>query len=131
MPHLTALVTLLAVLFYALLSAPVSQARGRSGIAAPTMVGDPQLERAIRTQANTLEWMPIFLPALWLAAITVSDPLAAALGLVWIAGRALYARGYAQAPEKRGRGFGIQAGAAALLWLIALVGVVKAMIQAI
>jgi glutathione S-transferase len=128
MPHLTALVTLAAVLFYALLSGGVSKARGRSGIKAPTMVGDPALERAVRIQANTLEWMPIFLPALWLAALTVSDAGAAALGLVWIAGRALYARGYAQAAEKRGRGFGIQALAAALLWVAAVAGVVRAML---
>ena len=128
MPHLTAMATLLAVLFYALLSVPVSQARAKSGVKAPSMVGDPQLERAVRVQANTLEWLPIFLPALWLAAIYVSDPGAAALGMVWIFGRALYARGYAEAPEKRGRGFAIQGVAAGLLWLAALVGVVKALL---
>ena len=131
MPHLTALATLLAVLFYALLSVPVSQARKKSGVKAPAMIGDPQLERAVRVQANTLEWLPIFLPALWLAAIYVSDPGAAVLGLVWIVGRALYARGYAQAPEKRGQGYAIQGIAAGLLWLAALVGVVKAMLMAL
>jgi glutathione S-transferase len=129
MPHLTALATLLAVMFYALLSIPVSQARAKSGIKAPSMVGDPEFERAVRVQANTLEWLPIFLPALWLAAIYVSDPGAAALGLVWIVGRALYARDYAQAAEKRGRGYAIQGIAAGLLWLAGFVGVVKAMLQ--
>src|SRR5476649_2303732 len=101
MPHFTALATLLAVLFYALLSVPISQARRKSGIKPPIMVGDPAFERAVRVQLNTLEWMPIFLPALWLAAIYVSDPAAAVLGLVWIVGRALYARDYAEAAEKR------------------------------
>jgi len=120
MPHLTALVTLLAVLFYALLSVPIGKARKTSGIKAPTMIGDPGLERAVRVQANTLEWMPIFLPALWLFAIYINDALAAALGLVWIAGRILYLTGYSQAADKRGLGFGIQAVAAMLLWLGAL-----------
>jgi glutathione S-transferase len=129
MPHFTALATLLAVLFYALLSVPISQARRKSGIKPPSMVGDPAFERAVRVQLNTLEWMPIFLPALWLAAIYVSDPGAAVLGLVWIAGRALYARDYAAAAEKRGRGFAIQGAAAALLWVAALFGIVKAMLQ--
>jgi glutathione S-transferase len=129
MPHFTALVTLLAVLFYALLSLPVGQARKKSGIKPPAMVGDPALERVLRVQTNTLEWLPIFLPALWLAAIYVSDPAAAALGLVWIAGRALYARGYAEAAEKRGQGFYIQGAAAALLWAAALVGVLKEMLH--
>jgi len=73
-----------------------------------------------RVQMNTLEWMPIFLPSLWLFAVYVSDPIAAVLGLVWIAGRFLYMTGYSQAAEKRGRGFGIQAGAAIILWLGAL-----------
>jgi glutathione S-transferase len=130
MPHLTALVTLFAVLFYALLGFLVGRARATSGIKAPAMVGHPVFERAVRIQANTLEWMPIFLPALWLAAIYVSDPAAAAIGVVWIAGRALYARGYAEAANKRGRGFTIQAVAAAVLWVVALVGVAKALLQA-
>jgi glutathione S-transferase len=132
MPHYayTALATLLAVLFYALLSVPVGHARAKSGIKAPTMVGDDQLERALRIQGNTLEWLPIFLPALWLAAAYVSDPGAAALGIVWIVGRFLYARGYAESPEKRERGYMIQLIAAGLLWAAALVGIVKAMIQA-
>ena len=54
---------------------------------------------------NTLEWLPIFLPSLWLFAIYISDPIAAAVGVVWIAGRILYMTGYSQAAEKRGHGF--------------------------
>ena len=82
---------------------PVSRARARSGVRAPSMVGDPAFERAVRVQANTLEWMPIFLPALWLDAIYVSDAGAAALEIVWIAGRVLYARDYLEAAESRAR----------------------------
>jgi glutathione S-transferase len=73
---------------------------------------------------NTLEWMPIFLPSLWLFAIYISDALAAAIGLVWIAGRVLYMAGYSEAAAKRGRGFVIQAAAAAALWLGALGAIV-------
>jgi glutathione S-transferase len=124
------LVTLLAVLFYALLGFQVARERAKSGIKAPAMVGDPAFERTVRIQANTLEWMPIFLPALWLAAIYVSDPAAAAIGVVGIAGRAIYARDYAEAANKRGRGFAIQTVAAAVFWLVALVGVAKALLQA-
>jgi uncharacterized membrane protein YecN with MAPEG domain len=130
MPRLTALATLLALLFYALLSVPVSRARARSGVKAPSMVGDPAFERAVRVQANTLEWMPIFLPALWLAALYVSDAGAAALGIVWIAGRALYARDYLEAAEKRGRGFAIQGLAAAALWVAGMIGVIRALLAA-
>lgn len=128
MPHLTSLVTLLALLAYALFGVQVSKARGKSGVKAPAMVGDPDFERALRVQMNTLEWLPIFLPALWLAALYVSDALAAALGVVWIVGRLLYAQGYTQAANKRGRGFTVQLVAAAALWLVALFGVLKTML---
>ena len=128
MPHLTSLVTLFALLAYALFGFQAGKARAKSGVKAPAMFGDPDFERALRVQMNTLEWLPIFLPALWLAALYVNDALAAALGVVWIAGRLLYARGYAQAANKRGRGFTVQLVAAAALWLIALFGALKALI---
>jgi len=79
---------------------------------------------------NTLEWMPIFLPSLWLFAIYISDAIAAAIGLVWIAGRILYMTGYAQAAAKRSRGFGIQAAAAILLWLGALGAIIWRLVHA-
>jgi glutathione S-transferase len=115
--HLTALVTCLAILFYFLTSVQVAKARGTFGIKAPAISGNPDFERVFRVQMNTLEWLPIFLPALWLFAIYISDAIAAALGVVWIAGRIFYMTGYSKAANKRGPGFGIQAGAALLLWL--------------
>ena len=78
---------------------------------------------------NTLEWMPIFLPSLWLFAIYISDPVAAVIGLVWIAGRILYMTGYSQAAAKRGRGFNIQAVAAIVLWLGALGAIIRHIAQ--
>jgi glutathione S-transferase len=80
-------------------------------------------------QMNTLEWLPIFLPSLWLFAIYVSDAGAALLGLVWIAGRGLYMADYAQAADKRGRGFAIQAAAALFLLAGALIGIVWRLVQ--
>ena len=118
--HLTALVTCLAILIYFLTSAQVAKARATFGIKAPAISGNPDFERVFRVQMNTLEWMPIFLPALWLFAIYISDAIAAALGVVWIVGRILYMTGYAKAANKRGLGFGIQASAAILLWLGAI-----------
>jgi glutathione S-transferase len=120
MYHFTALVTCLAILFYFFTSVKVGKARATFGIKAPATSGNPDFERVFRVQMNTLEWLPFFLPSLWLFAIYISDPFAAVLGLVWIAGRFLYMTGYSQAANKRGRGFGVQAGAAILLWLGAL-----------
>jgi glutathione S-transferase len=118
--HFTALVTCLAILFYFLTGMQVAKARAAFGIKAPAISGNPDFERVFRVQMNTLEWLPIFLPALWLFAIYISDVIAAALGLVWIVGRILYMTGYSKAANKRGLGFGIQAGAAILLGLGAL-----------
>ena len=120
MYHFTALVTCLAIAFYFFTSTLVARARAKFGVKVPATSGHPDFERVFRVQMNTLEWMPIFLPSLWLFAIYVSDPLAAALGLVWIAGRTLYWTGYAQAAEKRSTGFAVQSIAAIILWAGAL-----------
>jgi glutathione S-transferase len=115
MYHYTALVTLLSLLFYFYTTTRVSKARTEYGVKAPAISGNSDFERVFRVQMNTLEWLPIFLPSLWLFAIYISDWLAALIGLVWIAGRIAYLIGYAQAAAKRGPGFGIQALAAGVL----------------
>ena len=128
--HFTALVTCLAISLYFFTSIRVSQARATFGIKVPSITGNPDFERVFRVQMNTLEWMPIFLPSLWLFAIYVSDTIAAAIGLVWIGGRILYMTGYSQAAERRGRGFGIQAMATGILWVGALGGIIWRLIHA-
>jgi glutathione S-transferase len=120
MYHYTAIVTCLAILFYFYTGIRVSRARSAYGVKVPAITGHPDFERVFRVQMNTLEWMPVFLPALWLFAVYVSDWLAASIGLVWIAGRVLYLIGYSRAAEKRGPGFGIQALASFVLLLGAL-----------
>ena len=109
MHNFTALITLLALLLYFATSFRVGMARSRFKVAAPATTGDPIFERHFRVQANTGEWLLIFLPSLWLFSYYVSDRVAAGAGLVWIVGRVLYMTGYVKAPEKRGPGFGIQA----------------------
>jgi glutathione S-transferase len=131
-PHSwVAIVTLAALLVYVWMALQVTWARTKSGIAPPAMTGDPILERHIRVQANTLEWLPLFLPSLWLFAIYWSDLAATILGAVWILGRIVYALGYVADPGKREAGFIIQAVATGVLlfgalgraiWMLATVG---------
>jgi glutathione S-transferase len=99
MPHYTALVTLLAILFYFYTGVRVPRARSKFGLTAPAMTGPPEFERIFRVQLNTLEWMPIFLPLMWLFAYYASDMGAAALGVVWVAARVWYMVGYTK-PRK-------------------------------
>ncbi|MFQ3200131.1 MAG: glutathione S-transferase [Zhongshania sp.] len=42
----------------------VGAIRGKSGIQAPAMTGDPKLERMLRVQLNTLEQMVVVIPAM-------------------------------------------------------------------
>lgn len=115
-----AIVSLLALLVYFWMALQVGKARAKCGIQAPTMTGDPVLERTIRAHYNTLEWLPLFLVPLWLFAIYWSDLWAAVIGLVWIVGRIVYQVGYVADPRKREAGFLIQALAVAVLLFGAL-----------
>jgi len=124
MYHFTALVTCLAMLFYFFASVQVSRARIAYGVKLPAVSGHPDFERVFRVQMNTLEWMPVFLPSLWLFAIYLNDAIAAMIGAVWIVGRVLYMIGYTKAVEKRGPGFAIQA----LATIALLVGALGAIV---
>jgi glutathione S-transferase len=130
MYHFSALVTCLAILFYLVTGIGVSRARAAFGIKAPAISGNPDFERVFRVQANTLEWMPVFLPSLWLFAVYIGDGLAAIIGLVWIAARIFYMIGYSQAANKRSYGFITQAAAAVILWLGALGAIVGRLLHA-
>jgi glutathione S-transferase len=129
MPRYTALVTLLAILFYFSTGYGVMLARQKFGVPAPAMSGHPDFDRAFRVQMNTLEWMPIFLPLLWLFAFYVSDVGAAVLGLVWIAGRILYMVGYREAANKRGPGFSLQGAACVVLLVGAAIGIINTFVH--
>ena len=115
-----ALVTLLTAAVYFWMATRVARTRQKVGILAPVMTGDPVLERTIRAHLNTLEWLPIFLPSLWLFAVYWNSNVAAALGLVWLAGRIVYFVGYVSGARKRFPGFFIQSSAAAILLIGAM-----------
>jgi glutathione S-transferase len=122
-PPYTALVTLLAVALYFSFALRVALARGKFGVPLPATSGNPDFERVFRTHQNTHEWLPIFLATLWVCALSLSDVGAAALGVVWLLGRVVYAAGYARAVEARRPGFFIQTIACVLLFIGAAIGV--------
>jgi glutathione S-transferase len=124
MPKYTAVVTIFAVLLYFFVASRVPLARRKFGVKLPAISGNPDFERVFRSHMNMLEWMPIFLPLLWLTAFYLNDLAAAAGGVIWIIGRAMYFTGYAQAVEKRAPGFFVQATACGLLLIGAISGVV-------
>jgi uncharacterized membrane protein YecN with MAPEG domain len=115
-----AVVTLLCSLAVFVMALTVARTHKVTGILAPAMTGDPKLERAVRAHSNTLEWIPVFLPSLWLFAIYCSPAWAAVLGVLWLVGRVAYFVGYLSAPLRRYPGFFIQAAAALILLFGAL-----------
>jgi glutathione S-transferase len=123
---LTAIVTILAVLFVFFTGLRVAQMRSKHSIDAPATTGNPEFERTYRVQMNTLEQFVIFLPLLWLATsyFKMVGWLPAALGLVWVIGRFMYMQGYIAAPEKRSSGFIISLLATAGLLILAVIGIV-------
>ncbi|MFM2057195.1 MAG: hypothetical protein RLY71_1580 [Pseudomonadota bacterium] len=123
------IVTVLALLQYLLFSVHVGQARQKYGVKAPAVTGHEQFERAYRVQMNTLEVLALFLPGLWLAAQHWSPTLVAALGAVYLVGRALYARSYVRDPARRGLGFVLSIGPAVTLLGAGLVGAVLAALK--
>ena len=86
------------------------------------MTGHPEFERINRVHQNSLEQLVLFVPAIWIFASTVSPRIAAALGLVFVVGRVVYARGYMQEASKRSTGTAISGVAQILLLLGAAIG---------
>ena len=62
----TSLVTIGALLVYFVVTINVGRARFKYKISPPSMSGDPNFERVLRVQQNTLEQLVLFLPGLWL-----------------------------------------------------------------
>jgi glutathione S-transferase len=126
MPYV-AIVTIVALLEFMWFGWLVGRARARYGIAAPAVSGNEMFERTFRVHMNTLEQLIIFLPALWLFAYYVSPIWGAALGVVFIIGRALYANAYVRDPKARDIGFALTS----LPMLALMIGVLIAAIRAL
>ena len=120
--HWTAMATLAALLVYSWMLSNVGKARGKFKISAPATDGPIEFQSVLRVQANTVEQMVVFFPALWMCAVFLGDVWAALGGLIWVIGRVIYAIGYYEAPAKRSLGFGITAFSSLALMLGTAIG---------
>jgi uncharacterized membrane protein YecN with MAPEG domain len=123
---LSAAVTALAILIAIGFAILVSRVRRSVGIFPPAMSGDPRLERALRVQGNTVEGFIVFIPALWLASLYFQGWVPPVIGLIWCAGRIVFAIGYMAAPEKRHIGFAISILSVLALVVLAGIGIINA-----
>jgi hypothetical protein len=126
--ELVYLVIVLALLEYMVLGGLVGRARRKYGVSAPEITGPDVFNRTFRVHQNTLEGLIIFLPGMWIFGMYVSASVAAGLGLLGIVGRALYARGYIDAAEKRGPGVAIVGLVNTILMLGGLIGLIVSLI---
>jgi len=124
-----ALVTLLALLVYFWIMMRAGAARGKHGIKAPAITGHPDFERKLRVQQNTVELLVMFIPSLWIFSLTIQVLVGAALGLIFVLGRIIYALSYTADPEKRSLGFGLSILPVLILLIGGLVGVIRLMIM--
>ena len=126
----TAAVTIIALIFYFMTGMNVGRMRGKHNVNAPTMTGPVEFESSVRVQMNTLEWIVVFLPLLWLSTIYFSPSmtmvylawLPPVLGIIWILGRWIYMNGYMRAPNQRSTGFMIAGIAIVALLICSIVG---------
>jgi glutathione S-transferase len=123
------LVIVLALVEFVVFGFAVGRARTRYHVPAPATGGHEVFERYYRVQMNTLEQLVLFLPAIVLFGRYLSAPIAAALGVLFIVGRALYFQGYVRSPEKRHFGFGLSLFPNVALLVGALVGVLRALLS--
>ncbi|MDJ0583254.1 MAPEG family protein [Crocosphaera sp.] len=123
------IVTVVALIVYFLITMNVGRARFKYKVMPPATSGDPNFERALRVQQNTLEQIIFFLPLLWLFCFYINPIWGSGIGAFWIVGRILYALGYYQAAEKRMIGFAISFLSTLALLIGSLVGMTMVFIQ--
>ncbi|MEQ9520600.1 MAG: MAPEG family protein [Parvibaculum sp.] len=126
---LTSLVTLATLLIYFWMARQVGVARGKHDVPAPRTDGPDAFLRVQRVHANTMEGLLLFLPVLWLFAFAYGDVLAAVIGVFYPIGRILFAQGYYQAADKRGRGFLVGLVATGILFLGSLAAAVMSIAE--
>ncbi len=123
------LVIALALVEFLYFGWAVSTARERYKVLAPATTGNPTFECYFRVQANTLEQLIIFLPSIVIFAHYWGPHIAAALGAVFIIGRAMYFYGYTRAPDRRSAGFLVSALPNLALLIGSIVGAIHGLLQ--
>jgi glutathione S-transferase len=125
---LVSIVVLIAAIEFMVLGGMVGRARAKYGVAAPAISGHPIFERHFRVHYNTLEQLIVFVPAIVLFGIHVSDLWGAILGAVFVIARIPYAIGYVSDPKKREIGSILGFSALIPLVLGALYGAIRAVV---
>jgi glutathione S-transferase len=111
--------TILAIVIYLVQSKNVAMGRIKYNVLAPKTMGyNDNFDRIMRVHVNTLEQMPIFIPLLWIFALTISAYYSCVLGILWAIGRVAYSIGYYKSAEGRHNLIGYLSDLAGLILLV-------------
>jgi glutathione S-transferase len=114
-----ALATIVAVIVYFSQSIFVAVGRTKHNVPVPKTTGiNDDFDRVWRVHYNTLEQMPVFLPLLWIFALTASAFWAGVLGLLWSVGRIGYMFGYYKSVKGRSNPVSYLSSVSVLVFLI-------------
>jgi glutathione S-transferase len=119
------IVTALALIQFIVFGFKVAGARGKFGVKAPAITGNEIFERYFRVQQNTLEQLIVLVPTLYLYSRYFNPLWAAALGVVYLIGREIYAATYVKDPAKRSLGYGLTLLPMTILLVGGLIGAVR------
>ena len=89
------------------------------------MTGPESFERLVRVHLNTQDRLVLMLPLMATAAQFWSPQWVAAAGVLFLAGRLVYWKGYVQQPGKRALGIILTVLAIGLCFLATVAGLVK------
>ena len=123
--HLVILAVFVQYLWFGWL---VGKMRAKHKIAGPATVGHPEFERMFRVQQNTLESIVVLVPAMMICAHELDARLAAACGVLFMVGRAVYKHEYLNEPKSRQLGFGLCATAVIVAILGGAYGAVRSLL---
>jgi glutathione S-transferase len=118
------IVTALALIQFIVFGFRVGGARAKYGVKAPAIAGNEIFERFFRVQQNTLEQLIAFIPGIYLFSRYFNPLWAAAIGVVYLIGREIYAATYVKDPAKRSLGYGLTFLPMAILLAGGLIGAV-------
>jgi hypothetical protein len=127
MPYVD-IVTALALIQFMSFAAKVASARGKYGIMAPATTGNEIFERHFRVQQNTLEVLIMVIPGLYIFSRYFNPLIAAALGMLYLVGRQVYAASYVKDPAKRSLGFGLTVLPLMILLAGAVIGAIRQLV---
>jgi glutathione S-transferase len=116
-----------ALLEYLWFGFAVGKAREKYAVQAPATTGNEIFERNFRVQMNTLEQLIIFIPSILLFAHYFDPRVAAAIGALFVIGRAVYFRSYVRDPKSRSLGFGLSFTPMVILLAGAVIGAALAL----